>query len=490
GDLNAGRRRGPNWEKEGLAEKIAEDLYQAIGKVYESIPVQAEVKLASLTTSFRLPEVNFNLVPDLLFPLEWAFSALAGWPRDYPLQGIRVGDAAILATASELSCGLGLQVKRNSPAPFTLVASHCGDYAGYALPQIDHAHTKLDASSIVALGGPAHGPHLVASSAALLDALWEGEEKTTGEPKLSPAARQRIDQQLLSLDNPEREELLAEASAAEDLELGLGLDPTLPQSRSFSALVGNSISGSPGIDLATAWYNRVQGSSGALGQLHDSSARLSAAIPGNLLLDLQLGYRTSSWELDGIPGQTAGPRDLELGIEKTFTLNSSRIDGNALRLIPRLQLGAPTGDANGEIPYAFATGSGSWRPGGGAGLEFTWNTFRTLRAQALYTTTLDSYHGRQQGDRWDGRLGYSERHGFTSLNLAACGTLWEKDSRDGGLITADLAETSWEISLRPGLSLHLSDNIQFFIEGRLPLSSNPAGSGGGRGIFIGLAISP
>ncbi|MEC9353329.1 MAG: neutral/alkaline non-lysosomal ceramidase N-terminal domain-containing protein, partial [Planctomycetota bacterium] len=205
GDLNAGsKKQRHEWKKEGLAEKVAEEIYQAIGEVYDRIPVKAEVKLASLTTSFRLPEVNFNLVPDLLFPLEWAFSALAGWPRDYPLQGIRVGDAAILATASELSCGLGLQVKRNSPAPFTLVASHCGDYAGYALPQLDHAHTKLDASSIVALGGPAHGPHLVASSAALLDALWEGEEKTPEGPRLSPAARHGIVPRLLSLDQPAR----------------------------------------------------------------------------------------------------------------------------------------------------------------------------------------------------------------------------------------------------------------------------------------------
>ena len=491
GDLNAGsEKQRHDWKKEGLAEKVAEKIYQAIGGVYDRIPAKAEVKLASLTTSFRLPEVNFNLVPDLLFPLEWAFSALAGWPRDYPLQGIRVGDAAILATASELSCGLGLQVKRNSPAPFTLVASHCGDYAGYALPQLDHAHTKLDASSIVALGGPAHGPHLVASSAALLDALWEGEEKTPEGPRLSPAARHGIVPRLLSLDQPAREELLAKASAAEDLELGLSLDPTRPQSRNFSALVGRSLPESPGLDLATSWHNRVRGSSGALGEVHDSGALLSAAIPGDLLLDLQLAYRKSSWELDGIQGQAAGPRDLELGVEKTFTLDSSRIDGNALRLIPRLQLGAPTGDADNNIPFAFANSSGSWRPGGGASLEYTWNTFRTLHAQALYTTTLNSYHGRQQGDRWDGRLGYSERHGLTSLNLALCGTLWGKDRRDGGLTTADLDEDSWEISLRPGLSLHLTDNIQLFIEAHLPLSRSSAGAGGGRGILIGLAISP
>ncbi|MEC9352427.1 MAG: hypothetical protein VYD81_03850, partial [Planctomycetota bacterium] len=80
--------------------------------------------------------------------------------------------------------------------------------------------------------------------------------------------------------------------------------------------------------------------------------------------------------------------------------------------------------------------------------------------------------------------------GFTSLNMALCGTLWGKDRRDGGLTTADLDEDSWEISLRPGLSLHLTDNIQLFIEAHLPLSRSSAGAGGGRGVLIGLAISP
>lgn len=491
GDLNAGSEKERHeWKKEGLAEKVAEGLYQAIGGVYERIPVKAEVKLASLTTSFRLPEVNFNLLPDLLFPLEWAFKALADWPRDFPLQGIRIGDAAILATASELSCGLGLQVKRNSPAPFTLVASHCGDYAGYALPQHDHAHTKLDASALVALGSPAHGPHLVESSAGLLAALWDGAEKPPPGPPLSPAARHRIKETMQSLTEPERKRFLLEASAQEEDELGLSPRPALPQGRSLPALVGHSMHEGLRIDLSTSWRSRVRGASGSRGDIDDSSLKLSTEIPGDLDLDLRLGYRSASWELDGLGAEVRGARDLELGVEKIYTLSSERINGNALRLIPRLQLSAPTGDADSETPFAFTTGYGTWRAGGGGGLEFTWNTFRTLRAQALYTTTLDSYHGREPGDRWDGLLGYSERHGFTSLNLAACGTLWGRDRREGGLTTADLAETSWETSLRPGLSLHLADNIELFIEGRLPLSGSSAGAGGGRGIFIGLVINP
>ena len=490
GDLNAGRQRGLNWRKDGLAEEVAEKLYQAVSGVYESIPVKAEIKLASLTTSFRLPEVNFNLVPDLLFPLEWAFSSLADWPRDYPLQGIRIADAAILATASELACGLGLQVKRNSPAPFTLVASHCGDYAGYALPQHDHAHKKLEAGELVALGSPAHGPHLVESSAGLLDALWDGAERPAPGPRLSPAARQRVKWPEQGLTEAERERLLLEAAAREERELGLSLDPTLPQAASLPGLVGGSGRQDLLVELSTAWRTRVRGASGSRGEVDDSSLKLGTEIPGGLHLDLNLGYRSAAWELDGTAGRHHGARDLELGIEKIYTLSSARINGRALRLIPRLQLGAPTGKADPEAPLAFTPGSGSWRAGGGAGLEFTWNTFRTFHAQALYTTALDRHHGRKPGDRWDGMLGYSERHGLTSLNMALYGTLWGSDSRRGGLTTADLAESSWETSLRPGISLHLADNIELFLEGRLPLSGSSAGAGGGRAIVIGVSFSP
>lgn len=489
GDLNASsKQHRRDWKREELARVVAESLYRAIDEVYESIPVQAETRLASLTTSFRLPEVDFNLVPDLLFPLEWLLTSLVDWPENFPLQGIRIGDAAILATSSELSCRLGLQVKRNSPAPFTLVASHCGDYAGYALAQPYHARSKLDASSIAALGGPSHGPHLVKSSAAILDALWEGEEKNPAGPRLSPAALHRINWPMRSLTAPERERLLLDASAAEERELGLSLDPTLPQSRSFSALVGNSMRESLRVDLATSWRDRVRGASGSRGDVDDSSVRLSAEIPGDLRFDLRLGYRNATWELDGVQGQARGARDLELGVEKVFTLSSKRIEGDALRLIPRIQLHAPSGDGDSGIPFAFAAGSGAWRPGAGGSIEFTWNTFRTLSAQTLYTTSLDDYHGRRPGDRWDSLLGYSERHGCVSLNMRAAGTLWRADRRAGGLTAADLDETSYEVTLRPGFSLHLEENAEFFVEGRFPLYNSTGGSGGGRGVVIGLAI--
>jgi len=488
GDLNAGsEERADQWKQAGLADAIAERLHKAIAEAYEAIPVHAEIRLTSLTASFRLPEIDFNIMPDLLFPLEWLFNSLISWPAEYPLQGIRIGDAAIVATASELSGRLGLQIKRDSPAPFTLVASHCGDYAGYALAQAYHARSKFDASSIAALGGPSHGPQLVESSSALLEALWEEEEKKDGGPRLSPAALHRISWPERALSQQESNLLLAKAAEAENLELGLSLDPTLPQTRSHEALVGGSLSDNLRIDLYASWRNKVRGASGTRGDLRDTGLRLSVEIPAELRLDLQLGRRAASWRRDGIRKKSEGFLGLELGIEKVLTLDSSRVEGNALRLIPRLELRSPGAEADSSEPFAFARGTGTWRPGAGGSLEFTWNTFRTLSAQTLYTTSVGDHRGRRPGDRWETLLGYSERHGSISLHLRAEASLWLADHRAGGRTPVDLDEAAWGFALRPGLSIHLAEKVELFVEGSLPLGGRAIDAGSGTGLFIGLA---
>ena len=487
GDLNAGSKdRGDQWKQPGLAEAVAERLHKSISRVYDAIPVQAEQRLSSLTASFRLPEVDFNLMPDLLFPLEWLFSSLISWPDEYPLQGIRIGDAAIIATASELSGRLGRQVKRDSPAPFTLVASHCGDYAGYALAQAYHARKKLDASSIAALGGPSHGPQLARSAASLLNALWDEKEKTTSAPRLSPAALHRISWPEGTITDEERARLLAVAAGEENRELGLSIDPTLPQSRSHAALVGGSLNDSLRIDLYTAWHDRVRGASGVRGNLRDTGLRLSAEIPAQLRVDLELGRRSSSWRQGGDKKRSDGSLGAGLGIEKVFTISSSAIDGNALRVLPRLELNTPGGAPGPEEPFAFAPSAGVWRPALGGGIEYTWNTSRTLSAQTLYTTSIGDRLGRRPGDHWESLLAYSERHGSVSLHLRAEAALWQADYREGGLAAADLEESSWGFALRPGLSFHLGESAELFIEGRLPIAGEAPGAGNGSGLFIGL----
>ena len=139
------------------------------------------------------------------------------------------------------------------------------------------------------------------------------------------------------------------------------------------------------------------------------------------------------------------------------------------------------------LPFAFASGSGVWRPGAGGAIEFTWNTARTLSAQTLYTTTLDDHLGRRPGDRWESLLSYGERHGCVSLHLRAGATLWLADRRDSGLTAADLAASSWELALRPGFSLHLGNDTELFFEGSFPLGRGDGSAGDGSGIFIGLS---
>ena len=73
-----------------------------------------------------------------------------------------------------------------------------------------------------------------------------------------------------------------------------------------------------------------------------------------------------------------------------------------------------------------------------------------------------------------------------SLHLRAEATLWQADYREGGLAAADLEESSWGFALRPGLSFHLGESAELFIEGRLPIAGEASGAGNGSGLFIGL----
>ena len=91
------------------------------------------------------------------------------------------------------------------------------------------------------------------------------------------------------------------------------------------------------------------------------------------------------------------------------------------------------------------------------------------------------------GDLWETLLGYSERHGSVSLHLRAEASLWLADHRAGGRTPVDLDEAAWGLALRPGLSIHLADKIELFVEGRIPLGGGAIDAGGGNGLFIGLA---
>ncbi len=473
GDLNAVSPRRPGqWASEGLAEEVAAELFTAVRGHIDSIATRSDVELGAMTTYFALPPFNPNLIPDLLFPLDWLVGSLIDWPKYAPLQTLRIGDTAIVATSSEIAVRLGLDLKQRSPAASTFVVTHANAYSGYAVTQANHARSKLDPTSFVALNGPAHGAKTVEQGLDMLEHFWSGEAT-------APAA--------VTMARPyDRSERAAPRYAG--LEPTPYGSPTGPQSRRFGQQILDTVPDRVRFESSFWYRDRLGGGDGARGRLRDVTLRAAVRGPWEIELDAAGGYRRADWKVAGVRGSDEGVRDLEFGVQRPFLLAASETEGDALRLIPRLATTAPTANAASAAPFAFARGSGVWRPTAGGALELTWNTYRALTLETLYTTAIDRHQGRRPGDLWESALTYSERHGHVSLFLGARGLLKAKDRRSSGRTPVDVDQASFDLVLRPGASLHLTDQIEAFVRGDIPLLKTGSGAGAGRGIMTGLLI--
>ena len=64
------------WRAEGLAAQTATGIVGRCGQPSpRDIETRRDVELGSLTALVDIPGVNINIIPDLLFPLDW----LLGW---------------------------------------------------------------------------------------------------------------------------------------------------------------------------------------------------------------------------------------------------------------------------------------------------------------------------------------------------------------------------------------------------------------------------
>ena len=108
--------------------------------------------------------------------------------------------------------------------------------------------------------------------------------------------------------------------------------------------------------------------------------------------------------------------------------------------------------------------------------------------ETLYRTAVDRHRGRRPGDRWEGAVRFSERHGLASLHLELSAALQLPDRRHGGREEVDVDETSFELGLRPGISFHLGEHIELFAQARIPLARAGDGAGEGRGGLLGIII--
>lgn len=262
----------------------------------------------------------------------------------------------------------------------------------------------------------------------------------------------------------------------------------MPQSRRVTTLVDDGFPYHLRAWLVGVYLDQIRGGNRAEGHLRDVTAGVAVGLPEDVRADLEVGHRRSAWRSAAGPGRDEGAKDLVVGVERPFRVFQSEIDGDALRLIPRVETSLPTGNANTRAPFAFASGAGVWRPAFGGAAELTWDTYRNVVLETLYHTSIDDHRGRRPGDRWEGGLWYTERHGFASFRLGATAAMQLADRRSGGRRAVDVDEISFEVDLRPGLSLRFGERTELFVEGSLPIGHSGSGAGAGQGVLAGVLV--
>ena len=90
-----------------------------------------------------------------------------------PLHAVRIGDVGILTQPCELYCQFGLDIKRRSPAPITVIFGAADGYGGYC-PTLGsimgggYSGRALNCCRLI----PEAGDRIVDSASALLRGLW------------------------------------------------------------------------------------------------------------------------------------------------------------------------------------------------------------------------------------------------------------------------------------------------------------------------------
>jgi len=95
--------------------------------------------LARYVANIRTMEQLIHIQEDIAtMKVHQALNEAAGEPDiAAEVQGIRIGDCAIITAPAELLVEVGLQLKKVSPHPFTFVAAFSNGYIHYA-PPVDH----------------------------------------------------------------------------------------------------------------------------------------------------------------------------------------------------------------------------------------------------------------------------------------------------------------------------------------------------------------
>ena len=500
GDLNA--KPPVDLPREASSAAVAERLFDVITPVLENLETQAGATLGSATQQVALPPTNVGLVPDFLMPLDVLVGAACDWPRYATVQSVRLGEVSLLGVSSEIGVRVGLQLKRQSPAAYPFIVTHTNDYTGYAVTATNHAKRKIDPTSVVLLNGPRHAGVLQKTAGQLWTAQWNDETPkgatpnkesadgvtTESDDRLSPAGLERFELDSPELLESETQSAYATALAAERRAAGLDEDSTAIQSRRFRSLLGDSLNDTMRLQVGGMYFDRLRGGQRQEGRRREVNVELQTLLPLELRLHLSGGYTRAEWRqpTGGPRDSDEGVRDFTLGVSRAFELASSAPAGNALRATTRVETTIPTGNLDADAPFAFSKTAGVFRPALGAGLEFTWNTYKTFSLEALYRTAIDRRKGRRPGERIETRAGYSERHGIASYHLDFAGSFQHRDQRRGGRTAVDVRELSWTIDFEPGLSLHLGESWELYGQAAFSIARSGSGAGPVRAVAFGL----
>ena len=120
------------------------------------------------------PEGQVDGLPDAYFArLRQDMARVQEQPDPVEVMAIRLGETAIVGLPGEVFCELGLEIKRRSPARYTIVAGLCNDAVGYLPTMEAFLQRGYETTAGSTFYAPGSGGRLVESAVRLLEQLYQ-----------------------------------------------------------------------------------------------------------------------------------------------------------------------------------------------------------------------------------------------------------------------------------------------------------------------------
>jgi len=171
----------PDWQ-----ERSAVFAQAAVDAARDAIPVEGPVVVDYARRDVEVPRCNAEAQREgAVSRLGWRPEAFEGAKRtaeamprllNVPVSAARIGPFALATNAGELFVEWGIQVKKRSPFPHTMVSELTNDWVGYEPTELAFQHEgyeTLAGANFVSLEGI---QKLVDTSVEILEELWKKED--------------------------------------------------------------------------------------------------------------------------------------------------------------------------------------------------------------------------------------------------------------------------------------------------------------------------